>query len=218
MLRNWMENDRIVATTRLVAHISNTPDRILVSDEKAAVARHGEPGRCAKYERLWCGIVGCATDRRKTGGEILIASGRFCIHEVNTDNLVAVWFAVRTGRVKCDERVAFILRRKLRAIVEHKTKRRRMRFEQDIWHDGLGNKIGTLAAEHWIAIGSHIGIRPAEEIATMDMSKVVRRQPASQQVALIDGSPKLVRARIKGEPDNISQSAGIGGHGAGRVD
>src|SRR5690348_11495539 len=102
-----------------MGHISHTPNHVFIGNEKAAILRHRKPCRSSKHNRFCNSVVGSFTERGKASRKILVSSKRLAIFKMDSNNLVAIRFAIRPRTVKCDEGVASVLGRKLCGIVKN---------------------------------------------------------------------------------------------------
>src|SRR5690349_14406248 len=141
-----------------MGHISHTPNRVFIGNQEAAILRHREPCWSSKYNRFCNSLVGCFTERGKASRKILVSSNRLAIFKMDSNDLVAIGFAIRPRTVKCDEGVTSVLGRKLCGIVKNYPKRRGVGFEQYIWNDRLGDQIGTLVTKNGVWVRTDISI------------------------------------------------------------
>src|ERR1700745_1022801 len=96
------------------------------------------------------------------------------------------------------KRVAFVLRRELRALVKGHLKRGEMRLDQGVRCNDPVFLFRMAALMPRVLCASHVVPRPAVEAALLDMGDVVRNEIVAKSVPLIGRAPQLSGCRIDG--------------------
>ena len=171
---------------------------------EAELRRDGEPGGPAEDPRAVLALD------PEAGDEGLVMGRRTAVLERHAGDHVAARLGRIPRAVQRDEGVAAVFGGELRAVVEDQAERRRVRFEQQVGHDGRGDQIGPLRTQARLRIGAQIGVGPTVERAVLEACQIIGHQAVAHAVALVDRDVDVVGAGPERDADRVAQARRVG--------